>query len=127
MARLGHGICESLLMASIGHIGGLNKNESQIETTWRLIKIWFENYLTKLTSLKKRLLTLLVLCIWEIYIKIIKLNFYFCNSLWCRKGFYEGLKGLKGLHKTFWGTTKKCENKNLNLFLLFVRDWDRKG
>ena len=22
-------------------------------------------------------------------------------------------EGLKGLHKTFWGTTKKCENKNL--------------
>ena len=27
------------------------------------------------------------------------------------------LKGLKGLHKTFWGTTKKNENKNLSLFL----------
>ena len=40
----------------------------------------------------------------------IKLNFYFHTSLWSRKRFYEGLKGL---HKTFWGTTKKCENKNL--------------
>ena len=30
--------------------------------------------------------------------------------------FYEGLKGR---HKTFWGTTKKCENKNLiNFFLI---------
>ena len=40
----------------------------------------------------------------------IKLTFYFHTSLWCLKRFYEGLKGL---HKTFWGTTKKCENKNL--------------
>ena len=40
----------------------------------------------------------------------IKLNFYFYTSLWCLKRFYEGLKGL---HKTFWGTTKKCENKSL--------------
>ena len=31
----------------------------------------------------------------------IKLNFYFHTSLWCLKKFYEGLKGLKGLHKTF--------------------------
>ena len=36
----------------------------------------------------------------------IKLNFYFHTSLWCLKRFYEGLKGL---YKTFWGTTKKCE------------------
>ena len=40
----------------------------------------------------------------------IKLNLYFHTSLWCLKRFYEGLKGL---HKTLWGTTKKCENKNL--------------
>ena len=40
----------------------------------------------------------------------IELNFYFHTSLWCLKRFYEGLKGL---HKTFSGTTKKCENKNL--------------
>ena len=37
----------------------------------------------------------------------INLNFYFLNSLWCIKRFHEGLKGL---HKTFWGTTKKYEN-----------------
>ena len=42
------------------------------------------------------------------------LNFYFHTSLWCFKRFYEGLKGL---HKTFWRTTKKCENKNLTWFL----------
>ena len=41
----------------------------------------------------------------------ININFYFCTSLWCLERFYEGLKGL---HKTFWGTTKKCENKNLS-------------
>ena len=40
----------------------------------------------------------------------IKLNFYFHTSLWCLKRFYEGLYDL---HKTFRGTTKKCENKNL--------------
>ena len=27
------------------------------------------------------------------------------------------LQSFKGLHKTFWGTTKKCENKKLSLFL----------
>ena len=40
------------------------------------------------------------------------LNIYF-HTLWRLKRFYEGLTGL---HKTFWGTTKKCENKNLFLF-----------
>ena len=44
----------------------------------------------------------------------INLIFYFYTSLWWLKRFYEGLKGLKGLHKTFWGTTKKRENKNLS-------------
>ena len=34
----------------------------------------------------------------------INLNFYFHTFLWCLKSFYEGLKGL---HKTFLGTTKK--------------------
>ena len=47
----------------------------------------------------------------------IELNFYFHTSLWYLKRFYEGLKGL---HKTFWGTTKKCENKNLTYFFLFI-------
>ena len=41
----------------------------------------------------------------------INLNFYFHTSLWCLKKFYEGLKGL---HKTFGDTTKKCENKDLS-------------
>ena len=40
----------------------------------------------------------------------IKLNFYFHTSLWYLKRFCEGLKDL---HKTFWGTAKKCESKNL--------------
>ena len=30
------------------------------------------------------------------------------------------------LHKTFWGSTKKCGNKNLTQFFLFVWDWDGK-
>ena len=48
------------------------------------------------------ILTLLVgPCISESCIEIkIKLNFYFHTSLWY-------------LHKTFWGTTNKCEKKNL--------------
>ena len=33
------------------------------------------------------------------------------TSLWCLTKFYEGLKGL---YKTFWGTTKMYENKNLS-------------
>ena len=37
----------------------------------------------------------------------INLNFYFHTSLWY-------LKEFKDLHKTFWGTTKKNENKNLS-------------
>ena len=40
----------------------------------------------------------------------IGLNFYFHTSLWSLKMFYEGLKGL---HETFWGTSKKYENKKL--------------
>ena len=40
----------------------------------------------------------------------IKLNFYFHTSWWCFKKFYEGLKGL---HKTFYSSTNKWENKNL--------------
>ena len=31
----------------------------------------------------------------------------------------------KDLHKTFWGATKKCENKNLTQFFLFVPDLSR--
>ena len=46
----------------------------------------------------------------------IKLNVYFDTSLWCLKRFNEGLKGL---HKTFWSTTKKCENKNLTYYFFY--------
>ena len=68
------------------------------------------------------LLTLNDPCISESCIKIkIKLNFYFHTLLRCLKRFYEGL-----FHKTFCGTTKKCENEKL-IFFLFVRDWDGKG
>ena len=42
-------------------------------------------------------------------IKKTNFNFYFHTFLWRLKRIY------KGLHKTFWGTTKKCENKNLKL------------
>ena len=51
--------------------------------------------------------------------KKIKLNFYFHTPLfWCLKRFYQGLKGL---YKTFWGTTKKCDNKNLTLIFIWIQ------
>ena len=57
----------------------------------------------------------------------IKLNFYLHTSLWCLERFYEGLKSY---HKTFWGTTKKCENENLIEFLFkfnFQKGTGREG
>ena len=42
--------------------------------------------------------------------KLRKKNFFFQTSLQCLKRFH---KDLKGLRKTFSGTTKKCENENL--------------
>ena len=44
-----------------------------------------------------------------------KLNLYFHTSLWCLRRFYEGLKGLD---KSFWDTTKNCENKKFNLIFI---------
>ena len=38
--------------------------------------------------------------------KLTYIYFYFHNALWCLEKFYEGLKDL---HKTFWGTTKKLD------------------
>ena len=38
--------------------------------------------------------------------------------------FYEGLKGL---HKTFWGTTKKYENKNLIFVSIQLSEMHRTG
>ena len=40
----------------------------------------------------------------------INLNFYIYTTLWCLQRFYEDIKRL---HKTFRGTSRKCENKNL--------------
>ena len=51
----------------------------------------------------------------------LSLNFYFHTSFWRLKRLYEDLKGLKDLHKTFWGTTKKCENKNLKLIFILTQ------
>ena len=70
-------------------------------------------------------LTLLSSYILECCIKIkINLKFYFHFSLWCLRRFYWDLEGL---HKTFWGTAKKCENKYLSSFVFFVpgslREW----
>ena len=88
---------------------------SKVACNWSLFS--FKGY--------KQVLTLPVSRISESCIKIkINLNFYFHTSLWYLKEFYEGLKGLR---KTFRGTAKKCENKNLNYFFLFVRDWGGKS
>ena len=39
-----------------------------------------------------------------------QLNFHFHTSFW-----------YQGLHKTFWGNKKKCENKNLSWFIQLIR------
>ena len=44
------------------------------------------------------------------FIEQIKAQVFLETVLWCLKKFYEGFWGL---YKTFWGTTGKCENKNL--------------
>ena len=85
------------------------RNQLQYIQTSRLI--FNVNQLIGFQMIQTSTLTLPVTCIFQSCIEIkIKLNFYFHNSLWCLKSFYEDLKGL---HKTFWGTTKKCENTNL--------------
>ena len=33
-------------------------------------------------------------------------------------GLDEERKGLKGLYKTFWGTTKKCQNRKFKLIFI---------
>ena len=72
--------------------------------------IEFEKYVDEIS------LTLPAPCILEICRKMkINVNFYFHTSLWYLKRFYEGLQGL---HKTFWGNTKKCENKCKLIFSL---------
>ena len=71
------------------------------------------------------LLSLPVPCISESFTEIeIKLNFYFYTSLWCLKRFYEDFQGL---HETFWGTTKKCENKNFTDFFSLRPGLGQKG
>ena len=45
-------------------------------------------------------------------------KFHFHLTLWCLKRFCEDLKGL---HKNFWGTTKKCENKDLKLLFILIK------
>ena len=69
----------------------------------------------------KLFLTLPARCISESSVKT-KINLNFISALLCgiSKGFSQ--KDLKGLRKTFWSTTKKCENKNQqNRALLFLR------
>ena len=86
---------------------------------WNLNSIWAHNLI------KLSLLTLPTLFISESCIKIkINLNVYFHTSLWCLKRFYEDLKGL---HETFWGTAKKCENKNFKLIFSLRLESEREG
>ena len=40
---------------------------------------------------------------------------------------FSHLRFYEGLHKTFWGTTKKSQNKSSTWFFLFVRNWDGKA
>ena len=54
----------------------------------------------------------------------INVNFCFHTSLWCLKRFYEGLKGLL---KTFSGSTKKCKNKNLRYIFSLLPELRWKG
>ena len=53
----------------------------------------------------------------------INLKFYFHFYVVLKK-LYEGLYGI---HKIFWGTTKKYENKSVSSFFLFVRDQNWEG
>ena len=39
---------------------------------------------------------------------------------------FQCLGAFKNLHKTFWGSTKKCSDKSLSYSFLFVRDRDGK-
>ena len=86
-------------------------------TPWNHLVFWyFRGYRKRpvVWNWLKNLLTLPARCISESSIKIkLNLNCYFHTSLWCLKRFYEDLKGL---HKTFWGTSKKYENKNFSQF-----------
>ena len=108
-------------MEDISEMVKSNLTEVQSQNRAYLIKIIsYLRYLTrKGLSLRehgndqdsnfKQLFFLPFPCISESCIEIkIKLNVYFHTSLWCLERIYEGL------HKTFWGTTKKCENKNLS-------------
>ena len=45
----------------------------------------------------------------------INLNVYFYTSLRCLKRFYDGL------HKTFRGITKRCENKYFKLIFILIQ------
>ena len=57
-------------------------------------------------------------------IEKINLNFYSHTSLRCLKRFYEGLKGL---HKIFQDTTKKCENKNFMFIFVLIQLSEMRG
>ena len=49
----------------------------------------------------------------------------FIFTLLC--GAWKDLKGLKSLHKTFRGTTKKCENKGLCYYLFKITFWNTRN
>ena len=52
---------------------------------------------------------------WENELKLVSLHWVTFNV---------SIPDKKSLHKTFWGTTKKCENKNLSYFYLNATFWN---
>ena len=97
-----------------------HNNWDKIIFSWQLFHLQGLQYVKLsqmfpyLLSLMKLMLALLA----TIRTKRKNLNFYFHTSLWYLKRFYEGLKGL---HKPFWGTTKKCEKKNFELIFILIQ------
>ena len=86
---------------------------------YKINTVWFENifhifhsleiFVIRRTSIWPNLIliTLPAPCFSVSCMKLkISLNIYFYTSFWRLKRFYEGL------HQIFWGTTKRCENKN---------------
>ena len=84
----------------------LNINLFHVSLVWL-----FQNFFSFYISIISFIFTLPASPIFGKSYKNKNFNFYFHTSLWCLKRFYEGLSSLR---KTFYGTTKKCDNKNLS-------------
>ena len=102
-------MCQTYIQPDLYCIGHLDRWVKKYLKAWLVISIFRFHFvhlihqllINFLFFLLEFFLTLFAPCISESWIKIkVKLNFYFHSSLWC-------------LHKTFWGTTRKYEYKNL--------------